>query len=371
MGERTDPSRGRFDDGSHDIPEGMAGSVRRVLVVGAGIAGLDRRERAPPCGRGVRGPRGSPAGGWSGCTPSTCRARRWISVAPGCTTPRATRCGASPGRQASSTGPAIRCLTSRRSISRPAGGCLRRSSRRARPASSRASPPRSVACATSWRRTPRRPTASRRTWHRRASQGDELRRARQGLRAFVEADASGAAEQQSLQWLWTQDEYDDDYFGDLPRHGYRTVVDAMASGLDVRLGWPAARVELTDEGVSVSSDLGETEHGSHAVVAVPLGVLQERSARPSHRPLPRRTVRTSSPAWASGGTRRSCSRSPGPSRARPAGRTWCSSRLTPPSPPPGSSTSTRSSWVRSSPATCSTRRRARSRRPRRASRSGG
>ena len=51
--------------------------------------------------------------------------------------------------------------------------------------------------------------------------GDALRRARQGLRAFVEADAAGAAEQQSLQWLWTQDEYDEAYFGDLPRPGTR------------------------------------------------------------------------------------------------------------------------------------------------------
>ena len=60
--------------------------------------------------------------------------------------------------------------------------------------------------------------------------GESLRRARQGLRASVEADAAGAAEQQSLEWLWTQDEYDDDYFGDLPRgrvrlrrgrHGFR------------------------------------------------------------------------------------------------------------------------------------------------------
>ena len=86
--------------------------------------------------------------------------------------------------------------------------------------------------------------------------GDALRRARQGLRAHVEADAAGAAEQQSLQWLWTQDEYDEEYFGDLPRHGYAAVVDAMASGLDVRLDWPAVRVELTDDGVRVSSDAG-------------------------------------------------------------------------------------------------------------------
>ncbi len=104
--------------------------------------------------------------------------------------------------------------------------------------------------------------------------GDALRRARQGLRASVEADAAGAAEEQSLAWLWTQEEYDEDYFGDLPRGGYRSVVAAMGSGLDVRLGWPAVGVDVTDRGVSVRSEAGATETGSHVVVAVPLGVLK-------------------------------------------------------------------------------------------------
>ena len=40
----------------------------------------------------------------------------------------------------------------------------------------------------------------------------------------VEADAAGAAEHQSLTWLWTQEEYGGDYFGDLPEGGYASVV---------------------------------------------------------------------------------------------------------------------------------------------------
>ena len=80
-----------------------------------------------------------------------------------------------------------------------------------------------------------------------------LRRARQGLRASVEADAAGAAEHQSLEWLWTQDEYDGSYFGDLPQGGYASVVEVMAAGLDVRLGWPAVAVDATDQGVTVRS----------------------------------------------------------------------------------------------------------------------
>ena len=85
-------------------------------------------------------------------------------------------------------------------------------------------------CASGWVRTPPPPTGSRRSWPRPGSRATPLRRAGQGLRANVEADAAGAAEQQSLEWLWTQDEYDDAYFGDLPRGGYVSVVDAMAVG---------------------------------------------------------------------------------------------------------------------------------------------
>lgn len=104
--------------------------------------------------------------------------------------------------------------------------------------------------------------------------GEALRRARQGLRASVEADAAGAAEHQSLTWLWTQEEYDGEYFGDLPEDGYASVIDAMAAGVDVRQDWPVARVDLTDGGVSVTSASGKTEAGSHVVVTVPLGVLK-------------------------------------------------------------------------------------------------
>ena len=112
--------------------------------------------------------------------------------------------------------------------------------------------------------------------------GDALRQARQGLRAGVEADAAAAAEDQSLAWLWTQQEYEGDYFGNLPAGGYASVVNALAAGLDVRADWPVAHVGLTDEGVTVTSAAGQTESGSHVVVTVPLGVLKQR--RPSFGP---------------------------------------------------------------------------------------
>jgi polyamine oxidase len=105
------------------------------------------------------------------------------------------------------------------------------------------------------------------------------RRARQALRATVEADAADRAERQSLQWLWTELEYDGSYFGDLPDGGYRRVVDAMAGGLDVRLGAVVSEVVRTAAGVEVLLADGTIEAGSHAVVTVPLGVLKSGTPR--------------------------------------------------------------------------------------------
>ena len=104
--------------------------------------------------------------------------------------------------------------------------------------------------------------------------GDALRRARQGIRAMVEGDAAGAAEDQSLEWMWTQTEYAGDYFGDLLEGGYTSLVNALAAGADVRRGWSVAQVEVGAEGVTLTSASGETITGSHVVVTVPLGVLK-------------------------------------------------------------------------------------------------
>jgi polyamine oxidase len=42
------------------------------------------------------------------------------------------------------------------------------------------------------------------------------RRARQALRALVEAESAGLAERQSLRWMWNEIEYEGHYFGDIP-----------------------------------------------------------------------------------------------------------------------------------------------------------
>jgi polyamine oxidase len=100
------------------------------------------------------------------------------------------------------------------------------------------------------------------------------RRARQALRAVIEADAADLPERQSLRWLWNEIEYGGSLFGDLPVGGYRSLVDAMASGLDVRLGVEVAEVVLGPRSVHVRGADGSTEDGSHVVVTVPLGVLK-------------------------------------------------------------------------------------------------
>jgi monoamine oxidase len=108
------------------------------------------------------------------------------------------------------------------------------------------------------------------------------RRARQLLYGCVEADSAGLAQEQSLRWMWNELEYGGNYFGDAPAGGYTRLVDAMASGVDVRLGRPVAEVAVRPEGVRMVTADGSIEEGSHAVVAVPLGVL--KGGRPRFSP---------------------------------------------------------------------------------------
>jgi monoamine oxidase len=100
------------------------------------------------------------------------------------------------------------------------------------------------------------------------------RRARQMLYACIEAESADLAERQSLRWMWTELEYGGSYFGDVPAGGYRGLVDAMASGVDVRLGRPVSEITVSPGGVRAVTADGGAEEGSHAVVTAPLGVLK-------------------------------------------------------------------------------------------------
>lgn len=104
--------------------------------------------------------------------------------------------------------------------------------------------------------------------------GAAARRARQGLLAAIEADAGDRAVNQSIRWLGDEEEYGGDLFGDLPRDGYRSVVEAMAAPLEVRFGAEVVLVKIAGDGVVVTCEDGSVETGSHAIVSVPLGVLK-------------------------------------------------------------------------------------------------
>ena len=109
--------------------------------------------------------------------------------------------------------------------------------------------------------------------------GAVARRTRQELRAEVEADAPGPVGDQSLSWLAMDEEFEGDLFGDLPRGGYASVVTALAPGIDVRLGTEVVSIDVQERGVSVICADGAVESGSHAIVTVPLGVLKRGGLR--------------------------------------------------------------------------------------------
>lgn len=107
----------------------------------------------------------------------------------------------------------------------------------------------------------------------------DVRRARQGFRAVIEGESADLAERQSLRWMWNEFEYDGDFFGDLPVGGYARLVETMAAGVDVRLGVEVSEIVVAADGVTVRSVDGAVESGSHVVVTVPLGVLKRGTPR--------------------------------------------------------------------------------------------
>ena len=91
------------------------------------------------------------------------------------------------------------------------------------------------------------------------------------LRSVFEDWYGGALEDQSLEHVWTDEEYPG---GDgFPVGGYRGLVDGLADQLDVRLDHPVQVVEHDSAGVRVHAG-DEVFEGSQAIVTVPLGVLQ-------------------------------------------------------------------------------------------------
>jgi monoamine oxidase len=111
------------------------------------------------------------------------------------------------------------------------------------------------------------------------------RRGATAIRFLSEQDASGASNDIGLEGYLHGPfrAYEGNDTGNFPDGGYRRLVRAMASGLDVRLGQRVTRIEVGGSGVVVhakSKKGGRSRRrrfrGSHVVVAVPLGVLKRR-----------------------------------------------------------------------------------------------
>jgi polyamine oxidase len=101
---------------------------------------------------------------------------------------------------------------------------------------------------------------------------EALRRGAFGIRVLAEQFESGPTTDLSLAWY---ENAGGAYEGDdvFPLGGYRTIVDHLASGLDVRRSCVVTGVARNDDGVTVTAE-DETFEGSHAIVTVPLGVLR-------------------------------------------------------------------------------------------------
>jgi polyamine oxidase len=105
--------------------------------------------------------------------------------------------------------------------------------------------------------------------------GVSARRLRDAISLVLELDSSAPPEEQSLESFPANTvDYDGDYLGDLPVGGYGHLCELMGNGVEVRLGQTVESVTIHSGGVRVRTAAGLEEECSHVVVTVPLGVLQ-------------------------------------------------------------------------------------------------
>ena len=263
-----------FDDGGTDIPGGVAGPVGRVLVVGAGIAGLtvanalthagveclvlEARDRiggrlhtadlgglpVDLGGSWIHMPNGNPMSVFARLAGVPCERADPVPEMTG------FDCGEGRRLSAAETADLLGCYLE---------GLPESTERLLAMLGQDASMAQAIeAFVASGGRPP-----------------EQARRVRQMLYAGIEAESADLAERQSLRWMWNELEYDGSYFGDVPAGGYRRLMDAMVSDVDVRLGRSVTEIEASRDGVRVRTADGSVEEGSHVVVTVPLGVLKQ------------------------------------------------------------------------------------------------
>ncbi|MGB6455494.1 MAG: NAD(P)/FAD-dependent oxidoreductase [Streptosporangiaceae bacterium] len=269
-------AEGLFDDGSADIPGGITRPVERVVIIGAGIAGLTvanaLRQAKIDCvvleARDRTGGRLHTVDldDWPVDLGGS-----WIHMPIGNPLRRLADQAGVPCRQADPLPEAVAydCAEGRRLTADELAACLDLQFR-AFPAAQEAlvgelGPDASMAEAIdSFVRSLRLPKSAD-------------RQARQALQTDIEGESAGRAEDQSLRWMWHELEYDGGFFGDMPAGGYATLIGAIATDADVRLGAEVTEVRHSADGVAVRNTAGRTEEGTHAVVTVPLGVLKAGS----------------------------------------------------------------------------------------------
>lgn len=93
---------------------------------------------------------------------------------------------------------------------------------------------------------------------------------------MVELTYGGPVDDVGIAYFWDEPELGG---GDhIPVSGYRPIVELLAEGLDIELSRPVTDIERTETGVRLTA-AGETFDGSHAIVTVPVGVLRSGAIR--------------------------------------------------------------------------------------------
>jgi polyamine oxidase len=261
-----------FDDGSAEIPTPLPGETGRVIVVGAGIAGLtvanalnasgvdcvvvEARERIG--GRlhtvEIDGHVADLGGAWIH-HPDDNVLTDWVELAsvPWIVDPTGTRfTGADLGERRQLTseelagvGYAVFEPVAQRVLADEVAG----------------RPDRSVAEAVDEYLAHSHPPSAERD------------RLRQLMAAMVEQDGAGPFDAISARWALTEDMFVGDVVDNVPVDGFRSILSPLAGDSTIRLGLPVHRIVQNGDGVIVVGD-GWRESGSHAVITVPLGVLK-------------------------------------------------------------------------------------------------